>query len=139
MVSSEQKRSGPQAGSSCPVDRALHRLGQDISTARRIRRLSQEDLAQRIGTSLSTVRRMEDGHPGTAIHAFLGALHVLGRLEDVIRAMGVEHDALGIELVREHLPQRVRTPRNNKPRADRVSSAVAKAGIDSDTDELKGF
>ena len=143
MASSELKSSGPRAGSSRPVDRALHRLGQDISTARRLRRLSQEDLAQRIGTSLSTVRRMEDGPPGTALQTFLGALQVLGRLEDVIRAMGVENDALGMELVREQLPQRVRTPRSSKPRAVRSSDAKAKAGLDNDndtdTDELKGF
>src|SRR3546814_12192612 len=66
MLTSRKKSSDARAVLSRPVERALHRLGQDISAARRMRRLSQEDLAQRIGTSLSTVRRMEDGYPGTA-------------------------------------------------------------------------
>ena len=120
-----------------PVSRALRRLGQDISTARRMRRLSQEDLAQRIGTSLSTVRRMEDGYPGTALHTFLRALHVLGRLDDLAQAMTLENDALGMELVREQLPQRVRTSAGRKRQAAAVvdkDDAPAPAA-----DDLEGF
>jgi len=120
-----------------PVERALHRLGRDISIARRVRRLSQEDLAQRIGTSLSTVRRMEDGYPGTALHTFLRALHVLGRLEDMVKVMATENDTLGMELVREQLPQRVRTSSGSKARVGRP--ATAKEGAADDTDELEGF
>jgi transcriptional regulator with XRE-family HTH domain len=120
-----------------PVERGLRRLGRDISIARRVRRLSQEDLAQRIGTSVSTVRRMEDGYPGTALHTFLLALHVLGRLDDVVGVLVTENDALGMELVREQLPQRVRTSRSGKARAGR-SSTARKNAVD-DTDELEGF
>ena len=136
MPSSEQRISGSR-GLSRPVERALYRLGQEISTARRVRRLSQEDLAQRIGTSLSTVRRMEDGYSGTALHTFLRALHVLGRLEGVLKAMATENDALGMELVREQLPQRVRTSRGSKVRLTRP--ATAKGGAADETDELEGF
>lgn len=137
MPSSEQKRSGAQVALPRPVDRALHRLGQDISTARRMRRLSQEDLAQRIGTSLSTVRRMEDGYPGTALHTFLRALQVLGRLDAVVKVMAMENDVLGMELVREQLPQRVRTSRGSKPGVGRP--ATAKESTADDVDELEGF
>src|SRR3546814_3613906 len=90
MLTSRKKSSDARAVLSRPVERALHRLGQDISAARRMRRLSQEDLAQRIGTSLSTVRRMEDGYPGTALHTFLGALQILGRLDAVLDVMRSE-------------------------------------------------
>ncbi len=137
MPSSEQKLSGARVALPRPVDRALHRLGQDISTARRMRRLSQEDLAERIGTSLSTVRRMEDGYPGTALHTFLRALQVLGRLEAVVKVMAMENDVLGMELVREQLPQRVRTSRGSKPRVDRPRTAKKSAA--DDADELEGF
>lgn len=122
-----------------PVGRALRGLGQDISTARRLRRLSQEDLAQRIGTSLSTVRRMEDGYSGTALHTFLRALHVLGRLEDLVKVMAVEKDTLGMELVREQLPQRVRTVRVSTARSSRADAAKSDSSVASDTDELEGF
>lgn len=137
MPSSEQKHSGAQVALPRPVERALHRLGQDISTARRMRRLSQEDLAQRIGTSLSTVRRMEDGYPGTALHTFLRALQVLGRLEAVVKVMAMENDVLGMELVREQLPQRVRTSSGSKARVGRP--AAAKEGTADDIGELEGF
>ncbi|HHK0462361.1 multiprotein-bridging factor 1 family protein [Pseudomonas aeruginosa] len=118
-----------------PVARALRRLGQDISAARRMRRLSQEDLAQRIGTSLSTVRRMEDGYPGTALHTFLRALHVLGRLDDLAQAMTLENDALCMELVREQLPQRVRTSAGRK----RQAAPVDKGDAPAPADDLEGF
>ncbi|AEE65573.1 helix-turn-helix domain-containing protein [Bordetella pertussis] len=137
MPTSEQRNCSPRVAMPRPVERALQRLGQDISTARRVRRLSQEDLAQRVGTSLSTVRRMEDGHPGTALHTFLRALHVLGRLDDVLRVMATENDVLGMELVREQLPQRVRTVRGSKPRVGH--SAAVKEGASDDADELEGF
>ncbi len=136
MSSSEQKRSGAQVAMPQPVARALRRLGQDISAARRMRRLSQEDLAQRIGTSLSTVRRMEDGYPGTALHTFLRALHVLGRLDDLAQAMTLENDALGMELVREQLPQRVRTSAGRKRQA---ASVVDKGDARTPAGDLEGF
>lgn len=137
MPTSEQRNSNLRIAMPRPVERALHRLGQDISTARRVRRLSQEGLAQRIGTSLSTVRRMEDGYPGTALHTFLRALHVLGRLEDMVKVMATENDTLGMELMREQLPQRVRTSRGSKARVGRP--AASKEGAADDTDELEGF
>ncbi|MFC4297235.1 multiprotein-bridging factor 1 family protein [Castellaniella hirudinis] len=139
MGTSPQKRSGTQVALPMPVGRALRGLGQDISAARRLRRLSQEDLAQRIGTSLSTVRRMEDGYPGTALHTFLRALHVLGRLEDMVKVMAMENDALGMELVREQLPQRIRMARGNTPRSRRGAVAKDDSSAGSYTDELEGF
>lgn len=139
MPSSEQKRSGAQVAMPQPVARALRRLGQDISAARRMRRLSQEDLAQRIGTSLSTVRRMEDGYPGTALHTFLRALHVLGRLDGVAKAMTLENDVLGMELVREQLPQRVRSASGKKRQTARPRTATDEDNTDGYADELEGF
>ncbi len=103
-----------------------------------MRRLSQESLAQRIGTSLSTVRRMEDGYPGTALHTFLRALQVLGRLDAVLKAMAMENDVLGMELMREQLPQRVRSSPGNK-RQTRQSAATGESSTDADNDELEGF
>lgn len=119
-----------------PVERALRSLARDISTGRRMRQLSQENLAQRVGTSLSTIRRMEDGYPGTALHTFLRTLHVLGRLDALVEVMALEKDALGMELIREQLPQRVRRPQANKS----VKKHLPANGPGApDTDELEGF
>ena len=122
-----------------PVERALRRLGQDISTARRMRRLSQEDLARRIGPALSTVRRLEDGYPGTALHTFLRALQVLGRLDAMTRVMAMEHDAHGMELIRERLPQRVRTSPESRRRLGHSTTTTQEGGAVARTDDLEGF
>lgn len=122
-----------------PVARALRSLGHDLSMARRMRRLTQEDLAQRMGTSLSTVRRMEDGNPGTALHTFLRALHVLGRLEDVVKVMALEQDTLGLELAQDQLPRRVRSAGGKKAKARPPKSPVKGRDTAGDDDELEGF
>jgi len=64
-------------------------------------------------------------------------LHVLGRLDDVVKVMATENDTLGMELMREQLPQRVRAPRGNKSRVGRP--AAGKEGADPRADELEGF
>jgi hypothetical protein len=80
---------------------------------------------------------MEDGYPGTALHTFLRVLHVLGRLDDLLQVMATENDVLGMELVREQLPQRVRTVRGSKSRVGR--SPAVQEGTSDGTDELEGF
>jgi len=101
-----------------PVERALRRVGQSVSLARRRRHLSQEALAERIGASVNTVRRMEDGHPGTALQHFARALQVFGELDKFEKLMDTAQDAVGLVLVDERLPQRIRTLRRTSgPRA----------------------
>lgn len=97
-----------------PVERALRRVGQSISLARRRRQLSQEALAERIGASVNTVRRMEDGHPGTALQHFARALQVFGELDKFEKLMDTAQDSVGLILMDENLPQRVRTPRRTR-------------------------
>jgi len=138
MAATDKKPSGAQVALPRPVERALRILGRDISAARRMRRLSQVELAQRIGASLSTVRRMEDGYPGTALHTFLRTLQVLGRLDAMVKVLALENDDLGMELVREQLPQRVRS---SGSQFDHKRSAATKknARIKPRPDELEGF
>jgi DNA-binding XRE family transcriptional regulator len=95
-----------------PVARSLSRLGQKMSLARRRRHLTQEDLAQRIGASAHTVRRMEAGHPGTALVHLVRALQVFGELEQINQLLDTPMDTIGLTLMDENLPQRVRKSRN---------------------------
>ncbi len=94
-----------------PVTRSLTRLGRAISLARRRRHLTQEDLAERIGVSAHTVRRMEAGHPGTALVHFARALQVFGELTQLDQLLDTPQDTIGLILMDEKLPQRVRKPR----------------------------
>ncbi len=92
-----------------PVERAIRKLGNDISLARRRRRISQASLAERMGASLSTVRRMEKGDVKVPIHFFARALHVFGEIQALERLLDTPNDEIGLMLMDEHLPKRVRS------------------------------
>lgn len=100
-----------QAPIPLPVVRSMIRLGRAISLARRRRHLTQQDLAERIGASANTVRRMEAGHPGTALVNFARALQVFGELDRLDQLLDTSQDTVGLTLMDEKLPQRVRKSR----------------------------
>jgi transcriptional regulator with XRE-family HTH domain len=97
-----------------PVERAIRKLGNDISLARRRRHITQTSLAERMGASLSTVRRMEKGDVKVPIHFFARALHVFGEIQALEHLLDTPNDEIGLTLMDEHLPKRVRSkPRNS--------------------------
>jgi transcriptional regulator with XRE-family HTH domain len=92
-----------------PVERAIQKLGGDMSLARRRRHISQASLAERMGASLSTVRRMEKGDGRVPIHFFARALHVFGEIQALERLLDTPNDEIGLTLMDERLPKRVRS------------------------------
>ena len=94
-----------------PVDRTLKRLGQNVALARLRRNLSQAALAERIGASVNTVRRLEAGHPGTAWQHFARALQVFGALDGLDQLLDTAQDAIGLALMDEKVPRRARRPK----------------------------
>jgi len=90
-----------------PVTRALTKLGADISLARRRRHLSQLSLAERMGASVSTVRRMEKGDPRIPIHFIARALHVFGEIKALEHVLDTANDDIGLLLMDERLPKRI--------------------------------
>jgi transcriptional regulator with XRE-family HTH domain len=94
-----------------PVARAIAKLGSDVSLARRRRHISQASLAERMGASLSTVRRMEQGDHRVPIHFFARALHVFGEIQALENLLDTSNDDIGLALMDADLPQRVRTRR----------------------------
>lgn len=95
-----------------PVERAIRKLGHDLSLARRRRHISQASLAERMGASLSTIRRMEKGDARVPIHFFARALHVFGEIAALERLLDTANDDIGLTLMDEQLPKRVRGKRN---------------------------
>lgn len=85
-----------------------------MSLARRRRHLSQAMLAERLGTSVMTVRRMESGHPGIALQHLARALHVFGELEKLNDLLDTSQDAVGLVLMDERVPRRVHKPKQGK-------------------------
>ncbi len=97
-----------------PVTRALVKLGHDLSLARRRRMLTQESMAERIQTSVATLRRLEKGDPRIPIGTIAQAFFVLGELNKITGMLDTASDDIGLTLMNEQLPQRVRG-KNRKP------------------------
>lgn len=91
-----------------PVERAIAKLGDDLALARRRRRISQASMAERIGASLSTIRRMEKGDARVPLHFVARAIHLFGELERFSNLMDTAQDDIGLTLINEQLPQRIR-------------------------------
>jgi transcriptional regulator with XRE-family HTH domain len=95
-----------------PVGRALAKLGRDLSLARRRRRLSQASLAERSGIGVNTVRRLEKGESSGSIEHLARILYVLGELERLERILDTGTDEVGLLMMDEDLPERIRTRRS---------------------------
>jgi len=115
----EDKRSGGDGYANklplpMPAERAIRKLGSDLALARRRRHISQQSLAERMGASLSTVRRMEKGDPRVPIHFIARALQVFGEIEALAGLLDSARDDIGLVLMDERLPQRVRSKRSKR-------------------------
>jgi len=95
-----------------PAARALVKLGEDLSRARRRRRLSQASLAERSGIGINTLRRLEKGVPSGSIEHLARILNVLGEVDRLGQLLDTGTDAIGLVLMDEELPQRVRRRRS---------------------------
>jgi DNA-binding XRE family transcriptional regulator len=102
-----------------PVVRAIRKLGSDVSLARRRRHISQASLAERIGASVSTIRRMEQGDERIPIHFIARTMQVFGVLDALAEMIDTARDDIGLTMMDAQLPQRVRSKsrRHNSPGA----------------------
>lgn len=96
-----------------PAERALRQLGQDLSRARRRRRWSQASFAERCGMSVATLKRLERGDPGVGIEQLARALYLLGEIARLEGLLDTSEDAIGLSLMDEALPRRVRSKRSS--------------------------
>jgi DNA-binding XRE family transcriptional regulator len=94
-----------------PVVHVLRKLGDDIRTARRRRRIPVELLAERADIARMTLYKIEKGDPGVAIGNYAAVLFSLGMLERLADAADPRFDLVGLELDKENLPKRIRLPR----------------------------
>lgn len=99
------------------VRRALRDVVEDIVVWRKLRGLTQAQLAERAGVGVNTVRRLEDGDGGVSIENVLSVLRVLGVLDGLAKALDPYESDVGRMRSDEQLPQRVR-PMNLSGPAD---------------------
>jgi transcriptional regulator with XRE-family HTH domain len=100
--------------SSLPVRHSLRLLANHLATWRKLRGLTQAQLADRAGISRMTVNRLERGDGAVSIETLLRTLHALGVIETLDRALDPYESELGRLRSEEHLPERVR-PREMAP------------------------
>src|SRR6266849_1406368 len=98
-----------------PVTRALRKLGHDIRDARRRRRIPVAILAQRASISRTTLNKVEKGDPGVSLGSYATVLFALGMADRLADVADPRHDTVGLSLEAEHLPERVRLSRRQKP------------------------
>ncbi len=102
------------------VVRAIKKLGEDISLARRSRRISAERFAQSMGSSRATLYRLEKGDPGISINTLAMALNALGRLDLLENIVDQTKDDVALMVLRQDVPKRVSKPRAKKSAAEPV-------------------
>ena len=92
---------------------ALVKLGEDITVARKKRRISTVSMAERAFISRGTLFKLEKGDPSVSIGIYATVLSILGLIEDLGQAADRSSDTLGLDLEEDRLPKKVQ-PRNRK-------------------------
>lgn len=99
---------GSRRSAPLPVRRALRAVAGDVVTWRKLRGLTQVQVADRAGVSSKTVRRLENGDGGITLENSLRVFRALGVLDNVPRALDPYETDIGRLRADEQLPQRVR-------------------------------
>ena len=94
-----------------PVRRVLRKLGSEIRDARRRRRIPVQLAAERASISRMTLLRIEKGESGVAMGSYATVLFTLGLADRLGDIADPRNDATGLQLEEEHLPKRIRIPR----------------------------
>lgn len=90
-----------------PVARALERMGRDLATWRKLRRLTAAEVADRAGIGESTLGRLENGH-GASLENVLRVARALGVLDQLAGSLDPYRTEVGQLRADEALPRRVR-------------------------------
>jgi transcriptional regulator with XRE-family HTH domain len=92
------------------VANGQRRIGEDLATWRRLRRLTAAQVADRAGISRYTVMRLENGE-GATMENLLRVARALGVLDQLVGAVDPYKTDVGRLRSEEALPERVRPPR----------------------------
>lgn len=98
-----------------PVVRALRKLGHDMRDARRRRRIPVAIMAERASVSRMTLHKVEKGDPSVSAGTYATVLFALGMADRLADLADARHDAVGLAMEEEHLPERIRLSRRWAP------------------------
>lgn len=109
MKSTNRKSSMP-----LPLIRAQKKFGSNLRDARRRRRISVALMAERASISRMTLNKIENGEPSVSFGSYAMVLFVLGLTDRLSELLDIRHDTLGLDLLEEELPKRIRVPKPKK-------------------------
>ena len=98
----------PSSQAPLPVRRSLRDLATHVQAWRKLRGLTQAQLADRAGVTRGTIARLEAGDRAISLEILLRVLHALGILDGLAPALDPYETDLGRLRADEHLPERVR-------------------------------
>lgn len=105
------------------VQTQLKQLGEHLSVARKRRRESRRVWAERIGVSMPTLMRMEQGDPSVALGIYATALWIIGRSGELTALAAPEFDQGALETsVRVAKQRSARKPVSLEQRLQKYSS-----------------
>ena len=87
---------------------AAKRVGESVSTWRKLRGLTAQQLADKANVSRGTITRLEGGDPSVSFETVLNVAFMLGISDRVIDAFDPYETDYGRLRADESLPQRVR-------------------------------
>jgi transcriptional regulator with XRE-family HTH domain len=106
----QQKSSQQRAPRPLPpaIRRASRLVADDVSRWRKLRGLTQAQLADRSGISRDTLARLEGGDGGVSMQKLLKVLRGLGILDTIVKALDPYESDIGRLRLDQGLPRRVR-------------------------------
>ena len=87
---------------------ACKTIGESLTTWRKLRGLTVQQLADKANASRSTITRLEKGDPSVSLETFLNVCTMLGVLDRTIDAVDPFETDFGRMRADEQLPKRVR-------------------------------
>ena len=87
---------------------ASRTIGESLSTWRRIRDLTAQQVADKADVSRATISRLENGDPSVSLCTFLNVCNALGVLDEVTQAVDPYESDYGRLRVDQSLPKRIR-------------------------------
>lgn len=90
---------------------AAKKIGENISTWRRLYGLTSQQLADKAAVSRATISRLENGDPTVSLETFLNVCRAFSCLDAVVEAADPYETEYGRIRADQALPQRVRSSR----------------------------
>ncbi len=110
------------------IQKTVDQLSSDLRTARKRRRWTQRDMALKMGVSIGTVQRMEDGDAGVSIGTIAKGLLALGCMDRLEKILEVSTDHIGNAAELQNLPKRI----HNKRRTTKENDGIITDKSDKD-------